>query len=549
MLSTIDLLVVYTAEARLAAGGATQIRNLIDLAVAEANQSFINSGISAAFRVVHAAEAAPSASQAASSTYLNTISRDTGIAALRDRYGADMVSAWVSGPAANGGTVGIGWVMSTPSVSFARSAFSVVEMNFAAGPSYSFTHELGHNLGSLHDRANSGGTGAYPYSYGYQQPNGTAAERFVTIMAYRNGCTGCARINYWSNPDVNYAGRPTGIAATQPNSADNRQTINNTRTFAEQWRAATGTPPPPPAAVAPTVTSVSPSSGTGANTVFTALFNDTNGASTISEASVSITLGTQTASACTVVYRASTGALWLRDDAGTGYAGSATPGSSTVMQNSQCRVSASTAAVSASGNALSVRFPVTFLGTFFGAKDLRLRAIDNGGLDSGWQRLGSWTIPQPTTPPPAGTPAAPVPVSVSPATGQGNSATFTAVVQDANGATEISTVNFIVHDRLTAARGCYVLLMPRTRVVYLLNDGGTGWSAPATAGQAVTLSNSQCAVDVARITFDANGTRLTATLPLRFTTSFAGAKSIFLSAADTSGRFGQWIRAASFTVQ
>lgn len=550
--SVIDLLVVYTPEARAAQGGTAQIQNLINLAVAEANQSFVNSGINISMRLVHTAEAAPSSGQAASSTYLAAVRNNAAIQQLRNQYGADMVSAWVNGPGASGGTVGIGYVMTSPSTSFAPAAYSVVEVNFAPGPSYSFTHECGHNLGSLHDRANSGGNqGAYPYSYGYQQPNGTTAQRFVTIMAYRNGCSGCPRVNYWSNPSVTYAGYPMGVDISQPNSADNRQTLNNTRTFAEQFRATVGTQPPNPSNNPPTVSSISPSAGSGTDAAFTAVFSDPNGASTISEAHVSMTTGTQASSACTVVYRTSTGALWLRDDSGSGWSGSAIPGSSTVMQNSQCRVSASTASVSASGNTLSVRFPVTLFGSFPGTtKDLQLRAIDAGGLDSGWQRLGSWTIPASVTQPPTSTtPSWPQLLSVSPASGQGNAVTLTAVANDANGASDVRTVSLIVNDRLATAQGCYILVTAATRSVSLLNNTASAWTGPATIGQATTLSNSQCTLDVSAMTLDLTGTRATVTYPLRFAAGFAGAKGVFGSVGDNTGRISAWVRLASFTVQ
>jgi len=81
--------------------------------------------------------------------------------ALRNQYGADMVSVWISGPGAGGGVVGIGWIMNRASSNFQSAAYSVVELNFTNGPYYSFGHELGHNMGAAHDRANSSTAGAF----------------------------------------------------------------------------------------------------------------------------------------------------------------------------------------------------------------------------------------------------------------------------------------------------------------------------------------------------------------------------------------------------
>jgi hypothetical protein len=97
---------------------------------------------------------------------------------------------------------------------------------------YTFAHEMGHNMGSQHDRANAGAsTGAYSYSYGYQDPN----RAFRTIMAY-NCASGCPRINYWSNPAVSYNGKPTGVADEADTSADNAHSLNNTSGFVSGFR-------------------------------------------------------------------------------------------------------------------------------------------------------------------------------------------------------------------------------------------------------------------------------------------------------------------------
>jgi hypothetical protein len=58
-------------------------------------------------------------------------------------------------------------------------------------------------------------------------------------MAY-NCSGGCQRINYWSNPDVNYNGQPTGVLYTTPNSADNRRTLNNTISTVANFLASGG---------------------------------------------------------------------------------------------------------------------------------------------------------------------------------------------------------------------------------------------------------------------------------------------------------------------
>jgi len=102
--STIDVMVVYTATARAAAGGTTAMRNLIDLGVAETNQSYMNSGIAQRLRLVHSEEVSY-AESGDIGTDLDCITNTSDgcidqVHTLRNTYGADLVSLWVENGAA-----------------------------------------------------------------------------------------------------------------------------------------------------------------------------------------------------------------------------------------------------------------------------------------------------------------------------------------------------------------------------------------------------------------------------------------------------------------
>lgn len=214
----IDVLVVYSDDT---ARASVNIEAEIQLAIDETNQSYINSNINQRLRLVHSQEV----------IYAETVDMEADLDCItfydgcldevhewRDDYGGDMVSFWVE----NGNYCGIAWLMQMESHLFEEYAFSVVDRSCATGY-YAFGHELGHNMGAHHDRANASEEGAFPYSYGYQDPQ----ENWRTIMAY-NCPTGCSRVQYWSNPDVRYFGTPMGVSAGQPDSADNHRTLNNT---------------------------------------------------------------------------------------------------------------------------------------------------------------------------------------------------------------------------------------------------------------------------------------------------------------------------------
>jgi hypothetical protein len=249
--SLIDVLVVYTPAARAAAGGTSGMLSLINTAVAETNAGYANSGVIQRLRLAAAQEIAYAESGTTGSDMSTDLSRVTGTAdgymdsvhALRDTYHADLVSLLVTGYNNPYGACGIAWLMAGNNPAFGPNAFSVVDQSCATGY-YSFGHELGHNMGLNHARADPVGTGAYSYSYGYKNPS----NLFRTVMAY-NCPVSCTRILYFSNPSVLYGGNPTGIDQASPSSANNALSLNNTRVTVANWR------------VQPTITVVKPNGG------------------------------------------------------------------------------------------------------------------------------------------------------------------------------------------------------------------------------------------------------------------------------------------------
>lgn len=231
--STWDILVAYTNIVRNFYGSAAAVESLISNAVAGTNTAYVNSGVTSRVRLVGAVETAYDDQLA---TFLETLNRlqngadgfMDAIHARRDAVGADAVALLVYKPTNN--ACGIAFLMTSPGASFAGSAFSVTRDDCAVG-NFSFAHELGHNFGLEHDRANAGPIASYPYAFGYQDTTGL----FRDIMAYN--CPGnCPRLQYFSNPEVTYNGRPFGVVYTDPLAADNRRALNNNATHIGNWR-------------------------------------------------------------------------------------------------------------------------------------------------------------------------------------------------------------------------------------------------------------------------------------------------------------------------
>ena len=106
---------------------------------------------------------------------------------------------------------------------------SVVDWTCAVG-NLSFAHEVGHNRGCAHDRANAGAVYEPAYGYGYQW-QGTNGTTYRSVMATSSGL----RVPLFSTPLVAYQGAFAGVASG-PTAADNARLMNETRDSVSNFR-------------------------------------------------------------------------------------------------------------------------------------------------------------------------------------------------------------------------------------------------------------------------------------------------------------------------
>src|SRR5205823_3991820 len=101
------------------------------------------------------------------------------------------------------------------------------------------------------------------------------------------------------------------------------------------------------------------------------------------------------------------------------------------------------------GNNLTVNLSLTFKGTFAGAKTVSSSATNNASVFSGWQTVGTWTVPAGGSLPPAN-------VGVTPASGSGSSQTFSFTFTDPAGFADIAWTQMHFQTTLTGSNACYV---------------------------------------------------------------------------------------------
>jgi len=141
--------------------------------------------------------------------------------------------------------------------------------------------------------------------------------------------------------------------------------------------------------LAPSVVSVTPSTGSGAVQQFSAVFSDPNGAGDVNAAYILLNSSVSTSNGCYVGYNPTTNLLSLKNDAGTGSAGSVTPGSTATISNSQCTLAGTGSSYSTSGNTATLEVALTLSGST--ATNVYLYASDRNGTNSGWVKKGTWT--------------------------------------------------------------------------------------------------------------------------------------------------------------
>jgi hypothetical protein len=227
---TINIGVVYNWAAKAAVPGIQgEIQHGVDLT----NEAFANSGILihlnlSATGVVSYAHADSELLtdlyrlQNPSDDYLDYVHE------LRDNWAwrADIMTLVVDNGAT--GYCGRGFIFDKYILD--KKGFNVVNIHCLAS-NLSLAHEVGHNLGGLHDWAVD------------QTPSKNHGHVLVqaqkrTIMAYPDACVAfeCPKILHFSNPQTLFNGVPTGVGSQGLYPADNRQGLNSNRWLVALFR-------------------------------------------------------------------------------------------------------------------------------------------------------------------------------------------------------------------------------------------------------------------------------------------------------------------------
>ncbi len=238
--AVIAVMVVYTPDANAWAEGGGGIENIIAQVMEDTQLALDNSDTETTVALVHAQEVDYRES-GSSSRDLRRLQNDSDsymddVHVWRNRYGADLVALLSKTDDMGGLSYQLDKVSGDP-----EYAFSLTRVQQAAA-SYTFAHELGHNMGMGHHKEQLSETeeekygGLFDYSAGWRWW-GNDGDLYSTIMTYPQKEyfeDGLESINlpYFSNPQIYYEGKPTGNAL----DGDNARTLRQVRHVIAAYR-------------------------------------------------------------------------------------------------------------------------------------------------------------------------------------------------------------------------------------------------------------------------------------------------------------------------
>ena len=286
----------------------------------------------------------------------------------------------------------------------------------------------------------------------------------------------------------------------------------------------------------PVANSVIPNSGSGPGQRFSFTISDQGGSSFLTGLEALFSSSLSTTNACVLVYDRTSNRVSLSFDNPANGSAPVTPGSSTVVSNSQCTLRGANTTVVIGTFSVVVTMDLSFNAGWFGGKNVYLLAAETG-VNSGLVTVGTWTV----------TGGSPTADSVTPSSGLGASPSYTLTVSDSASALNIVGISVLITAGAPSsiANACYVVYNRGSATIGLYDNSGTTLSTKP-IGSAASLQNSQCAVGSSGMTTSGNSVSLLLNLVF-FSPAFSGAKTVYLQANEPNTSSG-WVSRGTWTV-
>jgi len=237
--SVINVIVAYTQEFVDEVGGAGNVAAYMATMEQETNLSFSLSGVNTAVDIVHNYQTSYSDStnyRKDADFFMNGLGAGQQLRAMRDDNLADIMIVMTGNMGYDSCGYSAGFnVQGDGENPNGHNALALVREGCGTGY-YGMAHQLGFIFGADLNQGNPNMNGG-----GVAHAHGYCGGGFRTIMAYNcTGSTGGKRLPFWSNPNKDFNGSPTGDAG-----ANNVQVLNDRALEVANFRfpvAAPGTP-------------------------------------------------------------------------------------------------------------------------------------------------------------------------------------------------------------------------------------------------------------------------------------------------------------------
>lgn len=146
---------------------------------------------------------------------------------------------------------------------------------------------------------------------------------------------------------------------------------------------------------APMNGTIEPSGGSvraGQGTYFTTTWSDLDSWADLKSCVFAVGSTPGMADKALLYYDVPEGKLYIRSDDGSRWMGGFEPGSSNILENSQCKVYCADTRVSPSGDTMEVLWAMEFKPTFVGTQGMYLQCSDSEGAQTVYDKKGVWTI-------------------------------------------------------------------------------------------------------------------------------------------------------------
>lgn len=295
-----------------------------------------------------------------------------------------------------------------------------------------------------------------------------------------------------------------------------------------------------PVNAVPQTVSVTPDSGSGSSQTFATKYADPNSDDDLTLLYFKMNANASAANGVYLKYDTASNKICLRNDANTSWGTAQTVGESGILSNSQVSIDVSKIKIKRTLTTLTVELPLSFKNAFVGSKKIYMYAVDRKKNNSGWNKMGTYTVTEVQNAPEA--------VSVTPNSGSGGWKTFKALYRDADGVDDLRYAYFKMNADSSSKNAVYLRYTVATQKLDLRNDAGSGWIPGHPIGTDKWIYNGQTSFNFKNVQVTKSETDLTLKLPLRFKASFAGAKNIYMYALDKTRLNSGWQQLGTFTV-